>query len=76
MKGTIKVIVDVCKGCGLCIPYCPSDLLKISDLINKFGYKALALDDPDGECTGCSLCAIMCPDLAIEVFREKKTSAA
>ncbi len=72
MKGSIKIYQDACKGCGLCIEACPLGLLKLSDKINAFGYKAIMQEDPEGKCTGCAMCALICPDIAIEVYREEK----
>ena len=69
MKGTIKILEDSCKGCGLCIEACPLKLIGISSKINAFGYKSIEHLDPEGKCTACKMCAIMCPDMAIEVFK-------
>ena len=69
MKGTIKILLDACKGCGLCIESCPLKLIKLSDRINAFGYKSIMHDDPEEKCTGCAMCALICPDIAIEVFK-------
>ncbi len=76
MKGTIKVIEDACKGCGLCIEQCPFKLLSLSDRINAFGYKSIEQCDPEGKCTACKMCALICPDLAIEVFKMDESDAA
>lgn len=63
-----EVYIDpvVCKGCGLCIFYCPRAVLKLSDERNEKSYTVAEVYDPD-DCTGCKLCEISCPDLAIYV---------
>lgn len=61
---------DRCKGCSLCIPFCPYNLIKLSEKINSSGYHPVEITDPN-KCTGCASCARMCPDLAIEIVREE-----
>lgn len=69
-RGRLHFAHDRCKACGLCIEFCPRQLLAFDLLsINVLGYHPVALQEPDG-CTGCALCALMCPDLVIEVERE------
>ena len=65
-----KIIIDTkkCKGCKLCIQYCPQKSIILSDKLNKQGAKP-AIFKKGSKCTGCGFCAIMCPDVAIEVYR-------
>ncbi len=51
---------DWCKGCGICIRFCPKEVLA-ADADGK----AMARF-PD-KCIGCRLCEFRCPDLAITV---------
>ncbi|HHY37793.1 MAG TPA: ferredoxin family protein [Clostridia bacterium] len=68
-RGTVKIDEERCKGCGLCVAFCPNHALTIDDSrINSSGYHPAALL-PDRDCTGCAVCALMCPDVAITVFR-------
>ncbi len=69
MKGYIRINTELCKGCELCISFCPKKVISPGDRTNAAGYTA-ALFNADGECTGCSTCAVVCPEVAIEVFRE------
>ncbi len=71
-----KVVIDEtrCKGCALCTLACPHSLLQLRKIISKQGFlPAEMIAGQEPRCTSCALCAQMCPDLAIAVFREKKT---
>jgi 2-oxoglutarate ferredoxin oxidoreductase subunit delta len=68
MKGTISIDPERCKGCCLCIEFCPKQAISISDRLNMKGYFVAAFIDGK-ECTGCGTCAVMCPDVAIEVMK-------
>ena len=68
MKGKIKINQDICKGCELCISFCPKKLIKLSDKLNFNGYIPASFQDT-GECTACTNCALVCPEVAIEVYR-------
>ncbi len=54
-----KLIVekDLCKGCGICVAFCPKNVLEIKD--NKVN-----IHDIDS-CIQCGLCELRCPDFAI-----------
>jgi 2-oxoglutarate ferredoxin oxidoreductase subunit delta len=71
-----KITIDeeYCKGCTLCISFCPQKIIRTAGSISKKGYHPAELFDPEGKCTGCTLCAIMCPDAAITVYRDKKVA--
>lgn len=68
-----KLIIDEdrCKGCELCLSFCPRGLLRIADRMNAQGYKPVELAEEE-KCTSCALCARMCPETAIEVHRADK----
>ena len=68
----IVIAEDRCKGCGLCTPACPYDLVQISDRYNLKGYHPAEWVDPQALCTGCANCAVMCPDMVITVFRTSR----
>jgi 2-oxoglutarate ferredoxin oxidoreductase subunit delta len=66
-----RIIVDerYCKGCGLCVTFCPEHCLVLDpDTLNDKGYHPAKLTD-ESLCTGCATCAVMCPDVAITVER-------
>ncbi len=68
--GAIVVDINGCKGCELCIPACPTEVIFLSDDVNDKGYHYAYMANPDA-CTGCSNCAIICPDGVITVYRKK-----
>jgi 2-oxoglutarate ferredoxin oxidoreductase subunit delta len=55
---------DWCKGCGICVAFCPKNVLELDDQD-----KAQAVRKED--CVVCSLCEMLCPDLAIRVVAEE-----
>jgi 2-oxoglutarate ferredoxin oxidoreductase subunit delta len=70
VKGAIVVDVEKCKGCGVCIPACPQNVIELSKEVNGKGYRYAYMNLPE-ECTGCINCAIVCPDGVISVYRVK-----
>ena len=69
MKGAIKINQELCKGCSLCIEFCPKKTISMTKNLNTKGYFLAQFDGKKG-CTGCAVCALMCPEVAIEVYRE------
>lgn len=64
----ITVNKDKCKGCLLCISFCPKGLIKAGKGLNKQGVNPVIFHD-SGECLGCAMCAVICPDCCIEVYK-------
>jgi len=60
----VHVIEDRCKGCGLCVEYCPRQVLRISETFNKKGYHPPVVVAGDA-CLGCGFCEEVCPEFAI-----------
>jgi len=69
VKGYIKIDPERCKGCQVCIAFCPKELIASSSKLNTAGYIP-AVFDSNGECTACTACALVCPEVAIEVYRD------
>jgi len=57
-----------CKGCRLCITFCPKKILVVEQGYNQKGYEPAGINELE-KCTGCALCAEMCPDICIRVWR-------
>ncbi len=68
--GTIDVDEERCKGCDLCVHFCPPKVLRLSGRRNSLNHRVVELWDA-ARCTGCEICAHVCPDMAIvAVYRE------
>jgi 2-oxoglutarate ferredoxin oxidoreductase subunit delta len=74
IKGAVKVEVERCKGCSVCVAACPFDVLVLSKEVNPKGYPWAMATHPDA-CTGCANCAVVCPDSCITVYRVKSDKA-
>ena len=64
-----------CKGCELCVVFCPKEALAMAEHRNAAGFHPAYLKHPDA-CTGCAMCAQMCPETAITVYRRQKRRAS
>jgi len=65
-RGTLTVATERCKGCELCIPACPPQVLRMSDAHNGLGF---AFPELLPGCTGCGACLLVCPDFCFEVYK-------
>jgi 2-oxoglutarate ferredoxin oxidoreductase subunit delta len=66
-RGTVRIDVESCKGCDLCIPACrPGVLQMTTDRFNQRGYRYPELH---AGCTGCNACAQICPDFVFQVWK-------
>ena len=66
-KANLYIYEELCKGCGICVHFCPTSVLSLNeDLKIEVSY-------PE-KCTGCRFCELRCPDFAIyveKISREK-----
>ena len=58
---------DKCKGCELCVSFCPKKILALDETVNAKGYRPAGVVN-QAECIGCQSCAMMCPDLCITIW--------
>lgn len=65
-KKLLEIMInrDWCKGCGICVQFCPTKVLELD-----VREKAVAVRPED--CICCRMCELRCPDLAIEVRTEE-----
>ncbi|NMB25151.1 MAG: 4Fe-4S binding protein [Firmicutes bacterium] len=75
IKGRVEVEPELCKGCGLCVTFCPRKVLELAEEVNSKGYRIVSQVHPD-RCTGCTICAQMCPDIALTVWRTERSKEA
>ncbi len=52
-----------CKGCGICVHFCPKKVLEMDDQDKAYAAR------PE-DCICCRMCELRCPDLAVEVTCE------
>lgn len=69
-RGEVYITRERCKGCGICIKFCPFGVLAFSEDFNSKGFHTPISIKPE-ECTGCNLCGFYCPDFAIFSIRDK-----
>ncbi len=70
VRGAILVNTEKCKGCSVCVPACPTDVIDMAKEVNNKGYHFAFMNNPEA-CTGCTSCATVCPDGVISVYRIK-----
>jgi len=66
----LKIDKRLCKGCRLCIDFCPKGVLGMSVKLNESGTPWADALHPDN-CTGCKACALVCPDACIEISEQE-----
>lgn len=57
-KAPVVVYHPWCKGCGICVAFCPKHVLELGE----DGLVSIARPE---DCVNCDLCDVLCPDLAI-----------
>ncbi len=60
----IRIREERCKGCGICVEFCPEDVLAL-------GEDGLVRVVRPERCVWCELCELLCPDFAVELWGEK-----
>lgn len=58
-KADIEVIERYCKGCSICVEFCPTKVLEMDAFVVKVA-------KPEA-CIACNQCELRCPDFAIKV---------
>lgn len=68
ITSTLEITEEWCKGCDICVKFCPERCLALDER------QIAILTDPD-RCTGCRICEWLCPDLAITVHSHTSTDS-
>jgi len=55
-----SIIGAWCKGCGICVAFCPKKVIANNDMGMP------VIEKPD-QCIGCRFCELHCPDFAIAI---------
>jgi len=61
-RGEVRIFRKWCKGCGLCVAFCPEQVFEIDE-------EGLAVVAHPERCVACMWCYHHCPDFAISVRR-------
>ncbi len=67
----IAISLKHCKGCGLCVAFCPKGAIAMSKELSERGVNPAEVVDEE-TCTGCLNCVVVCPDAAIEMFETEE----
>lgn len=59
-KSNVTVYPDWCKGCGICVEFCPGNVLELNN-------QSKAVVAREENCIRCGFCELHCPDFAIVV---------
>ena len=63
VRGIVHVDIERCKGCELCIDYCPTKVLAMSSDFNVKGYHYPIVVGEN--CINCQACYAVCPEFSI-----------
>ena len=58
----LKLVTKRCKGCGICVNFCPKKVLEVTEV-----GKCAIIKDKEKDCIKCGQCEMRCPDYAIFV---------
>lgn len=61
-KKKLCVKTEWCKGCGICVAFCPTQTLEL-----KKGKVSIAKPE---SCVACGMCEMRCPDYAVYLTEE------
>jgi 2-oxoglutarate ferredoxin oxidoreductase subunit delta len=70
-QGRLYLIPQRCKGCNLCIHFCPHQVLRESIKTNAKGYHLPEIaPQKETACIHCEFCTMVCPEFAIFSLEE------
>lgn len=62
----IKILQERCKGCGLCVEFCPKGIIQFSKKRNLQGYRVVEITERE-KCNHCGICYLMCPEVVFVI---------
>ncbi len=62
-QARIEINREWCKGCGICVAFCPQEVLGLDD-----EEKAVVLHPEN--CNLCGMCELRCPEIAVEIIQD------
>ena len=66
-KFQVRISSDHCKGCDLCVEFCPKGVLAMTEgKLNARGVPFAEVIE-QAACSGCQCCVQVCPDARIEI---------
>ena len=72
-ENRVRIDVDQCKGCRVCVESCPRHCLVIGAKLNALGYQYARFTQRG--CTACGACFYVCPEPgAVTVFRDGRNT--
>lgn len=75
MTVDIVIIQDRCKGCGICVAVCQTEVLEFGEMEKERGIRVPVVVKPE-KCLNCGLCEMFCPDFAIWATPESDEAAS
>ena len=76
-RGQVYLIPGRCKGCELCIHFCPEDVLERSTGMNARGYHYPTIAaGTENACVHCEFCTLICSEFAIYTLPADEESSA
>ena len=64
-KCSLFIRPELCKGCSICVEFCPVDALSIEEK------RPIVTADHMEKCIACGMCELRCPDFAIYIEKKK-----
>ena len=52
----LKLVTKRCKGCGICVNFCPKKVLEVTEV-----GKCAIIKDKEKDCIQCGQCEMRCP---------------